>query len=54
MPALLQVLLEHRKDVKLESIIASKDFLAVFHRTNGLQARLHCPLSMPLPTLWDA
>ena len=39
----LQVLLEHRKDVKLESVIASKDFLAVFHRTNGLQVRLRCP-----------
>ena len=34
-----QVLLEHRKDVKLEGIVSSKDFLAVFHRTNGLQAR---------------
>lgn len=42
---LSQVLLEHRKDVKLESIVASKDFLAVFHRTNGLQ------VGAPLPTL---
>jgi hypothetical protein len=34
-----QVLMPHRKDVKLEAIVTSQNFLAVFHRTNGLQVR---------------
>lgn len=38
-----QVLLPHRKDVKLESVLASANFLVVFHRTNGLQVRSHVP-----------
>ena len=32
-----QVLLPHRKDVKLESVLACHNYLVVFHRTNGLQ-----------------
>ncbi len=36
-----QVLLPHSEDMKLESIVACKDFLTVFHRSKGLQARPH-------------
>ena len=32
-----QVLLRHRNDVKLDDLEATKDFLAVFYRSNGLQ-----------------
>lgn len=35
----VQVLLPHRKDVKLESVLACHNFLVVFHRTNGLQVQ---------------
>ncbi len=38
--SLAQVLLPHRKDVKLESVLACHNFLVVFHRTNGLQVHL--------------
>lgn len=31
------MLLRHRKDVKLDDLEATKDFLAVFYRFNGLQ-----------------
>ena len=33
----MQVLLKHRKDVKLDDLEATKDFLAVFYRANSLQ-----------------
>ncbi len=38
-----QVLLPHRKDVKLEAVLASANFLVVFHRTNGLQVLSRIP-----------
>ena len=43
-----QVLLKHSKDVKLDDIEVSKDFIAVFHRSNGLQVtlRTHSPCAM--------
>ena len=34
------MLLRHRKDVKLDDLEATKDFLAVFYRSNGLQVNL--------------
>ena len=33
----LQVLLEHSKDVKLDDLEVTKDFLAIFYRAHGLQ-----------------
>lgn len=43
-----QVLLKHSKDVKLDDIEVSKDFIAVFHRSSGLQVtfRTHSPCRM--------
>jgi hypothetical protein len=38
-----QVLLPHRKDVKLEGVLACHNYVAVFHRTNGLQVPLRAP-----------
>ncbi len=40
-----QVLLKHSKDVKLDDIEVSKDFIAVFHRSNGLQ--VHSAMTSP-------
>lgn len=34
---LLQVLIPHRTDVKIESMSASQDYLVVFQRIKGLQ-----------------
>lgn len=33
----LQVLLKHSKEVKLDDLEVSKDFLTIFYRSNGLQ-----------------
>ena len=33
----LQVLLKHSRDVKLDDLEVSKDFLTIFFRSNGLQ-----------------
>ena len=33
-----QVLLEHREDVKLESVVVAQGWLTVFERQNGLRA----------------
>ncbi len=35
--AAMQVLLKHSKDVKLDDLEVSKDFLTIFYRSNGLQ-----------------
>ncbi len=35
-----QVIIPHRQDVKIESVVVSLDYLTVFERVNGLQARL--------------
>lgn len=33
----LQVLIPHRADVKIESVVVSQDYLVVFQRIEGLQ-----------------
>lgn len=38
----MQVLLKHSEDVKLDDIEVTKDFLTVFHRSNGLQVKAPC------------
>ena len=35
----MQVLIPHRKDVKIEHVEVSRDFLTVFQRIDGLQVR---------------
>ena len=35
----VQVLIPHRKDVKIEHVEVSRDFLTVFQRIDGLQVR---------------
>ena len=35
-----QVIIPHRQDVKIESVVVSLNHLTVFERVNGLQARL--------------
>lgn len=35
-----QVLLDHREDVKLESVVVAQDYLTVFERSNGLRAAI--------------
>ena len=37
----LQVLLKHSRDVKLDDLEVSKDFLTIFYRSNGLQVVRH-------------
>ncbi|CAL8468613.1 g8153 [Coccomyxa elongata] len=49
-PTNTKVLLPHRKDVKLESVLACHNFLVVFHRTNGLQGATVYPLGGRAPT----
>lgn len=46
-----QVLLPHRKEVKLESVLACHNYIAVFHRTNGLQ--VHLRRIFHLDTSWS-
>ena len=43
----LQVLLKHRRDVKLDDLEVSKDFLTIFFRSNGLQVSLCFLLCLP-------
>ena len=35
----MQVIIPHRDDVKIQSIVVSLNYLAVFERVDGLQAR---------------
>ena len=44
----MQVLIPHRKDVKIEHVEVSRDFLTVFQRIDGLQVR-ESGGSMPRP-----
>ena len=37
----VQVIIPHRDDVKIQSVVVSLNYLAVFERVDGLQARLH-------------
>lgn len=36
----MQVLLEHREDVKLESTVVARDYLTVFERCNGQRSAI--------------
>lgn len=36
----VQVLLEHREDVKLESTVVARDYLTVFERCNGQRSAI--------------
>ena len=39
--ACAQVIIPHRDDVKIQSVVVSLNYLAVSERVDGLQARLH-------------
>ena len=39
---MLQVLLPHREDVKLESVVVSEMYLVAFERIKGLQVKHLC------------
>ena len=40
------MIIPHRDDVKIQSVVVSLNYLAVFERVDGLQARPH-PCRMP-------
>ena len=40
LPVFWQVIIPHKDDVKIESLVAFRDYLVVFQRINGLQVML--------------
>ncbi|CAL5221645.1 g3872 [Coccomyxa viridis] len=49
-PTKTTVLLKHSKDVKLDDLEVSKDFLTIFYRSNGLQAATVYKLEAGMPS----